>query len=156
MSQSALLTRIVIPPVAAFLLVSTYIVAEALGFSGLTRPEAQTIVEAAAMGNAARALQLIHEGQSINAPRRMRPEILELGGYDPTPLEAAVIGRHAELVRLLLREGASLSQSPNAACFARVRLPDVMSDLNGAAAPSLDSPADPAAAVGICTKDAAR
>jgi hypothetical protein len=42
----------------AFLLVSLYVVAEAIGYRGLARPEAQTAAEAAALGHAARTLEL--------------------------------------------------------------------------------------------------
>src|SRR6185503_10318761 len=63
---SGLVGRIFVPPLVAFLLLSLYVVAEAIGYRGLARSEAETIAEAAALGHAARALQLIEEGQNPN------------------------------------------------------------------------------------------
>jgi hypothetical protein len=134
---SGLAGRIVVPPVVAFLLLSVYVVVEAIGYRGLARPEAATAAEAAALGHAARTLQLIEEGQNSNQPQHVRANFLDAGEYELRPLEAAILGRHAELVRLLLRVGAASFDRRRASCFARVRLPEVLPDLGD---PGSDSP----------------
>jgi hypothetical protein len=151
--RSRLATRIAVPPVAAFLLLSTYVVAEALGFRGLARPEAATVSEAAALGHAARALELIAAGQNPTALAHVRAGILDSGAYDLTALEGAILGRHVELVHLLQRKGAAGIDTARAICFARARLPEVLSDLGVEQAPSSDSPTDIATAVNICGKE---
>jgi hypothetical protein len=65
------------------------------------------------------------------------------------PLEAAVLGRHSELVRLLIRSGAAQFDTARAACFARARLPEVLPDLGGSVAEAGD-PIDIAAAFRKC------
>jgi hypothetical protein len=151
--RSRLATRIAVPPVAAFLLLSSYVVAEALGFRGLARPEAATVSEAAALGHAARALELITAGQNPKALVHVRAGILDSGAYDLTALEGAILGRHVELVQLLRRKGAAGSDTARAICFARARLPEVLPDLGVEQAPSSDSPTDIATAVSICGKE---
>jgi hypothetical protein len=134
---SGLAGRIFVPPVVAFLLLSVYVVAEAIGYRGLARPEAETVAEAAALGHAARTLQLIEEGQDPNQPQHVRANFLDAGEYELRPLEASILARHAELVRLLLRLGAANVDRGRASCFARVRLPEVLPDLGD---PGSDSP----------------
>jgi ankyrin repeat protein len=121
----------------AFLLLSVYVIGEAIGYRGLAQPEAATVAEAAAQGHAARTLQLIEEGQNPNQPQHVRAHFLDAGDYELRPLEAAILARHAELVRLLLRVGAASFDRSRASCFARVRLPDVLPDLGD---PGSDSP----------------
>ena len=146
---SGLAGRIFVPPIVAFLLVSVYVVSEALGYRGLARPEADTTAEAAALGHAARTLQLIEEGQNPNQPQHVRANFLDAGEYDLRPLEAAILARHAELVRLLLRVGGASFDRTRALCFARLRLPEVLADLGDAASDSPE-PIEIAAAFRMC------
>lgn len=146
---SGLAGRIFVPPLVAFLLVSLYVVADAVGYRGLARPEAETVAEAAALGQAARALQLIEEGQNANQPQHVRRNFLDAGEYELRPLEAAVLGRHAELVRLLLRIGAASFDRSRATCFARVRLPEVLPNLGDSGSDSPE-PIEIAAAFRMC------
>jgi hypothetical protein len=134
---SGLAGRIFVPPLVAFLLLSVYVIVEAIGYRGLARPEAETAAEAAALGHAARTLQLIEAGQNPNQPQHVGANFLDAGEYELRPLEAAILARHAELVRLLLRVGAARFDTSRASCFARVRLPEVLPDLGG---PGSDSP----------------
>jgi hypothetical protein len=147
---AGLVVRIVLPPVVGFLLVATYVTAEALGFHGLDTPEATTVSEAAALGHAARALALIAAGESPSARSRVRPGMLDSGEHDLTPLEAAILGRHAEMVRLLQRSGATSPDTARAACFARARLPEVLPDLGDSSTVSPDSPASIETAIEAC------
>ena len=144
--------RIFVPPLLAFLLLSVYVVVEAIGYRGLARPDAQTPAEAAALGHAARTLQLIEEGQNPNRPQHVRTGFLDEGEYELRPLEAAILGRHAELVRLLVRVGASGFDMSRPACFARARLPEVLPDLGGGVSNS-SAPVDIAAAFRMCGAD---
>ena len=149
---SGLAGRIFVPPLVAFLLLSVYVVVEAIGYRGLARPEAQTAAEAAAVGHAARTLQLIAEGQNPNQPQQVRAGFLDPGEYELRPLEAAIVGRHAELVRLLLRTGAASFDTSRALCFARARLPQVLPDL-GASGSDSPGPIEIAAALRMCGAD---
>jgi hypothetical protein len=149
---SGLAGRICVPPLVAFVLLSAYVAVEAIGYRGLAQPEAQTSAEAAAVGHAARTLQLIEEGKNPNQPQRVRAGFLDAGEYDLRPLEAAILGRHAELVRLLLRNGAGSFDTSRATCFARTRLPEVLPDL-GARVTDSSEPIDIAAAFRMCGAD---
>jgi hypothetical protein len=148
---SGLEARIAVPPLVAFVFLSVYVVVEAIGYRGLARPEARTAAEAAALGHAARTLQLIAEGQNPNQLQRVRTSFLDAGEYQLRPLEAAILARHAELVRLLLRVGATSFDTSRASCFARARLPEVLPDL-GAGSDSAES-IDIAAAFRMCGAD---
>jgi len=149
---SGLVGRIFVPPLVAFLLLSLYVVAEAIGYRGLARSEAETIAEAAALGHAARALQLIEEGQNPNQPQHVRANFLDAANYELRPLEAAIVARHAELVRLLLRVGAASFDKTRASCLARLRLPEVLSDLGDRDSDSPE-PIEIAAAFRMCGAD---
>jgi hypothetical protein len=149
---SGLAGRIVVPPLVAFLLLSVYVVAEAIGYRGLARPEAATVAEAAALGHAARALRLIEEGQNPNRPQHVRANFLDSRDHELRPLEAAIVARHAELVRLLLRVGAASFDKTRAACLARLRLPEVLSDL-GDRGSDFPEPIEIAAALRMCGAD---
>jgi hypothetical protein len=148
---SSLEGRIAVPPLVAFVFLSVYVVVEAIGYRGLARPEARTAAEAAALGHAARTLQLIAEGQNPNQLQRVRTSFLDAGEYQLRPLEAAILARHAELVRLLLHVGATSFDTSRASCFARARLPEVLPDL-GAGSDSAES-IDIAAAFRMCGAD---
>jgi hypothetical protein len=148
---SGLAGRLFVPPLVAFLFLSVYVVAEAMGYRGLARPEAQTAAEAAALGHAARTLELIEEGQNPNRLQHVRVGFLDRGEYELRPLEAAVLARHAELVRLLLRVGAATFDTSRASCFARARLPEVLPDLGARISDS--QPIDIAAAFRMCGAD---
>jgi hypothetical protein len=150
MMSTGFVARVAAPPIAGFLLVAAYVVAEALGFSGLARPEAATVSEAAAMGQAAQALQLIAEGQDANGRHRVREELLDHASHELTPIEAAILGRHAELVRLLQRTGATRWDAARTACFARMRLPEVLADLGASSITAADSYADVETTIRTC------
>ena len=150
MMPTGFIARVAAPPLAGFLLVAAYVVAEALGFQGLARPEAVTVSEAAALGQAARALQLIAEGQDPNGRHHVREDLLDHASHEFTPIEAAILGRHAELVRLLQRSGARRWDAARTACFARMRLPEVLMDLGASDTPTADQYADVETTIRTC------
>jgi hypothetical protein len=130
MIPTGLAPRVAIPPIAGFLVLATYVTVEALGFHAFALPEANTLAEAAALGHAARAMELVASGQAVNDRFEVRAGLLDHERLDLTPLDAAILGRHAEMVRLLKRSGAAPANTARSACFARFRLPDVLTDLD--------------------------
>jgi hypothetical protein len=141
----------VAPPLVGFILLAGYVAAEALGFRGLAQPEAHTVSEAAAMGDAARTLQLIASGQDANGTYVVREGLFDHTSHELTPIEAAILGRHPELVRLLQRSGATRWDRARATCFAQLRLPQVLADVGGAAdAPPSDDVPDVATTIARC------
>ena len=142
--------RIVVPPVAAFALVALYVVAEGFGFRGLAAAEAGTVSEAAAMGHAARAVELIAQGQNPNVPQHVGEGVLDSSAYQLRPLEAAILGRHIEMARLLQRSGAAQFDTTRAICFARARLPEFLPELHAPAAEDSDAPMRIDATVRMC------
>lgn len=157
MTRTPLSVRVAVPPVAAFLLLAAYVAAEATGFRALARPEAETVAEAAALGHAARTLSLIAQGQDVNARMRVRAGLIDRTEHDLTPLEAAIAGRHAELVRLLLRSGATTGDTDRvrALCLARMRLPEILTDIGGSGEADADGSADVETALKTCVQDVA-
>ncbi len=150
MTPAGLATRITVPPVAGFVLVAAYVFVEALGFQPLARAEGDTVSEAAALGHAARALQLIAAGEDATALHPVRAGVIDQEGHELTAIEAAILGRHAELVRLLQRSGARHSDSARAVCYARMRLPEVLDDL-GAGANARDQEAGVETTLSTCS-----
>jgi hypothetical protein len=142
--------RMAVAPLAAFAIVAFYLLAESLGFRGVAAVEPATVSEAAALGHAARALQLIEQGQNANEPQRIAPGMLDSHEYTLRPLEAAIVGRHLELVRLLQRSGAAHFDLTRAICLAGARLPAALEDMNGSMPGAPDSPAEVASAIERC------
>jgi hypothetical protein len=140
--------RVVAPPLLAFALIAAYMLAESSGHQLLAQPEAQTISEAAARGEAARALELIRAGQNVNGRLRIREGIIGSSPLMLTPVEAAIVGRHVELVRLLFRTGAR--PPGTAVCLAQERLPELLPELGGAPAESASTSSDVTTALARC------
>ena len=112
-----------LPPVAlaAFTVVS--LVLALAGRHPLWRISDVNIAEAAATRDAASVVLLIQEGHDPDAPRFVRPGLLGRGAVRVTPLEAAIAEDRLEIVDVLLRHGASLSEAQRVAftCAARLR-----------------------------------
>ena len=146
----------VVPPLAGFVLVAAYVIVEALGFRGLARTEGDTVSEAAALGHAARVLQLIAGGQDASLRHRVREGVIDHDAHAFTPIEAAILGRHAELVRLLQRSGARRPESARTTCFARLRLPEVLTDLGASGADAGNGDADLETTLKTCAAEDTR
>jgi hypothetical protein len=155
MIPTGLAARVAIPPIVGFILLAAYVAVEALGFQGLALPEANTVAEAAALGHAARAMQLVASGQAVNGRREVRAGILDRDRHDLTPVEAAILGRHAELVRLLQRSGATDANNARAVCFARIRLPEVLTDLGAPKVETTNQSADVETTIRTCSPQGA-
>jgi hypothetical protein len=67
------------------------------------------LAEAAATRDAASVVQLIREGHDPDAAAMVRPGVLARGAVRRTPLEAALEEQRLEIVNILLRHGASLT-----------------------------------------------
>lgn len=81
------------------------------------------IAEAAATRDAASVVLLIQQGHDPDLPRFVRPGLLARGAVRATPLEAAIAEDRLEIVDVLLRHGASLSEAQRVefTCAARRR-----------------------------------
>jgi hypothetical protein len=112
-----------LPPV---LLGAFTVIALALGLFGrhpmwpLSQPN---LAEAAATRDAASVVLLMREGDDPNAPRMIRAGVLARGAVRRTPLEAALEEQRLEIVSILLRHGASMTEAQRIefTCAARRR-----------------------------------
>jgi hypothetical protein len=78
---------------------------------GLWPAQPVTLAEAAATRDEAEVERLIGYGDNPNAPADVRPGLLAVAAVRVTPLEAAVWSRDAEMLALLLRNGAIATSS---------------------------------------------
>jgi hypothetical protein len=67
-----------------------------------------TLAEAAALRDQGEVARLIEAGADPNREYALRPDVLAVSRA--TPLEAAVLARRPEIVRLLMREGAAVDE----------------------------------------------
>ena len=67
-----------------------------------------TLAEAAALRDQGEVARLIEAGADPNAEYALRPDVLSVSRA--TPLEAAVLARRAEIVELLIHEGAAVDE----------------------------------------------
>jgi len=113
-------------PVVATAVVGAYLAIESLHPGTLTAPRLATMSEAIAAGNAGQALEMMANGADVDAIATIRPGILDGSAHETTPLEAAILARRIESVRLLLRSGADPARTKRLPCLARERLPEAM------------------------------
>jgi ankyrin repeat protein len=89
-----------------------------------------TLAEAVVTRDYAEIVRLIEHGADPNQPARVRVDMLNSAEHTLTPLEAAVGTRAIELVRLLVRHGASVGSGSSRACLIceaiRVDAPDIV------------------------------
>lgn len=98
------------PLLAAAALSLFVVTAWALGGVPFAATPVLTLSEAAATRDAGEVLRLIEQdGADPNRPYPVRAGILRDEATSLLPLEAAVLSRRAEIVRLLLRHGAAVS-----------------------------------------------
>ncbi len=126
-----------IPPLAGIVILGLYVAIEAIAPGAMTAPRPANIPEAIVAGNGPRALEMLAEGDDVNASASVRPALIDQlqpglsaqAPFDVTPLEAALLAQRIEVVRLLVGNGAEIRRSPRAACLARERLPEAFSVL---------------------------
>jgi hypothetical protein len=119
----ALAIAAAIPPLALAAFTAVSLVLAVVGRHPLWRISDVNLAEAAAMRDAATVVLLIQQGQDPDMPRFVRPGLLARGAVRATPLEAALAEDRVEIVDVLLRHGASLSEPERVAvtCAARAR-----------------------------------
>lgn len=106
---TALVAAATAMPCVVLAIVSGWWFAAGLAGGGLWPPDDVTLAEAVATRNTAEALRLIEHGADLNAPSRVRAGLLT-SNYDVsvTPLEAAVGAKRADVLRMLLANGATV------------------------------------------------
>ena len=112
-----------LPPLALAIFTALSLALAAVGRHPLWRISDVNIAEAAAARDAASVVLMIQEGHDPNLPRFVRPGLLARGAVRATPLEAALAEDRLEIIDVLLRHGASLSEAQRVAftCAARRR-----------------------------------
>jgi len=113
------------PPVIAFALVAALITAEACGYRPFTA-EPANVAEAAARGAAAVTLRFIASGANPNVPWPIAEGVLGTLPRTANAMDAAILGRHAELIALLREHGAA-TDAHRATCLAEaIDFPEAM------------------------------
>jgi hypothetical protein len=122
-ASRALVVAAVAPPVALALFTIGALLLSLGGRHPLWRTADVNLAEAAATRDAASVVFLIAEGHDPDVPRFVRPGVLARGAVRTTPLEAAIAEQRMEIVDILLRHGATLTESQRLAftCAARRR-----------------------------------
>ncbi len=92
------------------------------GVDPLWRVEPLTLPEAAALRDNGEVVRLIDLGEDPNAAGPVRPNFLRNDALVVTPLEAAVGARRADMVEVLLEQGAVMDAAmwTRLMCFAQV------------------------------------
>ena len=127
-------------PALVWLVGAAVVLAATLGgYRALAAPTDLTMSEAAALRDGAEVLRQIQHGVDPNVAVRVRPGVVGDSEQVMTALEAAIAGRHVEIVELLAAHGASLDAARASAllCLARDReATDIIAFLEARAAGS--------------------
>ena len=109
--------------------------------TGLWPPDEVTLSEAVATRNNAEALRLIRGGANPNEPSRVRAGLLT-SDHDVavTPVEAAVGAQRADVLRMLLANGATIDEKEMRVlrCYEQVRRDSGIREILGGDAPAVD------------------
>jgi hypothetical protein len=125
MRQRAPLIVAAVPPVIAFALVAAFMTAEACGFRPLNA-EPANVAEAAVRGAAATALRFITSGADPNVPWPVAEGVLGTLPRTVNAMDAAILGRRAEMISLLHEHGAT-TDPHRATCLAQaIDFPDAL------------------------------
>ena len=115
-----------LPPLAAFVFVGGFFAAEAAGLRPLSS-EPANLSEAVAIGAAAGALRLIAAGEDPNQPRPIGEGVLGSVSYEVDAIDAAILGRRAEMIPVLLEHGAAVTNVQRSVCLVHaLRYPEVL------------------------------
>lgn len=110
-------------PALAWIAAATLVmVSTLLGYRALAAPADVTMAEAAVLRDEAELLRQMRHGANPNTAAPVRRGMLSDQDYILTPLEAAIAARHAEVVQLLVENGATLDSQnvPRLLCLARI------------------------------------
>ncbi len=134
-------------PALAWIAAGTVVLLATLfGYRALAAPADLTMSEAAVLRDEAELLRKIGDGVDPDAAYSIRRGMLSEQDYILTPLESAIAARHAEVVQLLVDNGATLTDAnlPRLICLAS------LSDATDIAA-FLQTHSPPSAAAPDCT-----
>jgi hypothetical protein len=122
-SHRSLAIAAALPPVVLALFTLASLVLALGGRHPLWRISDMNLAEAAATRDAASVVFLIRQGENPDIARFVRPGVLARGAVRITPLEAALAEERMEIVEVLLRHGAMLTEAQRIAftCAARAR-----------------------------------
>ena len=107
---------LVMPPLAGFITVGGFLIAEASGARPLSA-EPANVSEAAAMGAAARTIRFIVNGENPNRPWPIREGMLGSTSYSVDAIDAAILGRRPEIIEVLQEHGAVVVDVLRSACL---------------------------------------
>ena len=110
-------------PATAWIAAGTIVlVATLFGYRALAAPADLTMSEAAVLRDEAELLRQMRHGVAPDMQYTIRRGMLSEQDYIMTPLEAAIAARHAEVVQLLVDNGAKLTDAnlPRLICLARL------------------------------------
>ena len=107
-SLPLLLGALGLPGVLLITATTAMLIGLPFGADPLWTVEPMTLAEAAALRDNGEVVRLIASGQDVNAPSAVRPDILSARSLVITPIEAAVAAERADMVELLLEQGARL------------------------------------------------
>jgi hypothetical protein len=105
------------PPLTAFALVAGFFMVEAAGLQPFNA-EPSNISEAAAIGAAASALRFIADGSDPNLARPIRAGVLGSQPRTVAAIDAAILGRRLDMIRLLRQHGARVTDAARSQCLA--------------------------------------
>ena len=138
------------PPLVAFALVAGFCAAEALGFQPFDAQPAN-VSEAAAMGAAAAALRFVANGSDPNVPQPIAPGVLGTLPRTVTAIDAAILGRRAEMIQLLRQHGVVVADARRSRCLAEaIQFPEALPILGMTAAGSAGSTGEVDDPVELC------
>ena len=98
-------------PVAALALIGAWGVVANTAGGWVWPPDEVGVSEAVATGNYAELVRLLENGADPNRSSTVRAPLLASQEVVATPLEAAVLGRNATMMQLLLARGAVVTRS---------------------------------------------
>jgi hypothetical protein len=97
---------LLVPAVAAMVLLAFFAVAEMSGWTPLSYEPPANIAEAAGMAMESELLRFLRQGQDPSAVYEVRPDIISSSITRVTALEAAIWSRRVRMIDILEREGA--------------------------------------------------
>ena len=112
-------------PALAWIAGATLLLVAALfGYRALAAPADVTMAEAAVLSDEAELLRQLRHGANPDVQASIRRGMLSDQDYLLTPLEAAIAGRHAEAVHVLVENGAKLDSDNFSRILCLARLND--------------------------------
>ncbi|MEQ1909748.1 MAG: hypothetical protein ABMA15_13050 [Vicinamibacterales bacterium] len=129
-----------LPPIVGLAVIVAVLTAEWSGYRGHAEPRSNTLSEAAASGEAARAVELLIRGQDPNRVWPVAANVLSHATYELLPIDAAILSRRIQMVALMQRHGAKTANPVGSACLARaIGLPEAQAFIGAPQAGNEDS-----------------